>query len=161
MTFGHSVIVAIDHGLHWGVYEGLEDPSQMLDLVLEADPDGIIASVPFLRRYRERIASYDVHTIGTLDLLHDSTFPGDHEDAEIHSQVFSAPAAAEVADAAKVALVYGRKDPTVLKENIEFVASAAEACHNADIPLIVEPTLWGKRADNECDPDYLAPSNSG
>jgi class I fructose-bisphosphate aldolase len=156
MTFGRSVVVAIDHGLHWGVYEGFENPGETLDLVLEADPDGVLASVPFLRRYRERLDSYDVYTIGTLDVLYDSTFPGDHEDAEIHSQVFSAAAAAEVADAAKVALVYGREDPAVLQANVEFVASAAEACHDAGIPLIVEPTLWGQRAEDEFDPAYLA-----
>lgn len=159
MILGRSVTVAIDHGLHWGVYDGFEDPGETLDLILEAEPDGILASVPFLRRYRERIESSNVDTIATLDLLYDSTLPGDHEDAEIHSQVFSTEAAAKVADAAKVALVYGRNDPEVLKQNAEFVASAAEDCRDEGIPLIVEPTLWGNRADNEFDPDYLENAN--
>lgn len=159
MVFGRSVTVALDHGLHWGVYDGFEDPGEMLDLVLEAEPDGILASVSFLRRYRERIESHGVDAIATLDLTYDSTLPGDHEDAEIHSQVFSAEAAAEVADAAKVALVYGRDDPAVLEKNAEFVASAAEDCRDAGIPLVVEPTLWGNRADDEFDPEYLANAN--
>lgn len=159
MVLGRSVIVAIDHGLHWGIYDGFEDPGKTLDLVLEAEPDGILAGVPFLRRYKERIASHDVDTIATLDLMYDSTFPGDHEDAEIHSQIFSADAAADIADAAKVALVYGRDDPAVLEKNVEFVASAVDECHDAGIPLIVEPTLWGNRADDEFDPEYLANAN--
>jgi class I fructose-bisphosphate aldolase len=158
-TFGRSVTVALDHGLHWGVYEGFEDPGETLDLVLDADPDGILASVPFLRCHRERLNAANVHAIATLDVLYDSTFPGDHEDAEIHSQVFSAEAAAAVADAAKVALVYGREDPAVLQGNVEFVARAAEACRDAGIPLVVEPTLWGHRAEEEFDPEYLAHAN--
>lgn len=159
MTLGRSVTVAIDHGLHWGVYDGFENPGETLDTVLEAEPDGILASVPFLRRFRERIESHDVDAIATLDLTHDSTLPGDHEDAEIHTQVFEAEAAAEVADAAKVALVYGRDDPAVLEKNVEFVASAVEDCRDAGIPLVVEPTLWGNRADDEFDAEYLANAN--
>lgn len=158
-SLGPSVTVAIDHGLHWGSLEGFENPEQLLDTVLEAEPDGILASVPFLRRFEERIAAHDVHTIGTLDLLYDSTMPGDRENAEIQSQVFSVEDCADVADAAKVALVFGREDPDVLKENAEFVARAAEECRNAGIPLIVEPTLWGQRADDEFDSDYLANAN--
>ncbi|EMA08230.1 class I fructose-bisphosphate aldolase [Haloferax denitrificans] len=156
---GRSVTVAIDHGLHWGSLEGFEDPAALLDTVLDAGPDGILASVPFLKRFEDRIDAADVHTIGTLDLLYDSTMPGDIENAEIHSQVFSVEDCADVADAAKVALVFGREDPDVLKENAEFVAAAAEECDDAGIPLIVEPTLWGQRADDEFDTDYLVNAN--
>jgi class I fructose-bisphosphate aldolase len=157
--FGNAVIVAIDHGLHWGVYEGFEDPEETLELVLECGVDGILAGVPFLRHYQEIIASYDVHTVGTLDLLHDSTLPGQHEDTEIHRQLFNVDAAAEVADAAKVALVYGRKDPSILEENVRFVAEAAAACDDAGISLVVEPTLWGQRVNDEFDPLLLAHAN--
>lgn len=158
-AFGRSVFVALDHGLHWGAYDGFENPEELLKRVLEADPDGILASVPFLRRYQELVNSYDVHTIGTLDLLHDSTLPGVQDGAEIHSQVFSAEYAADIADAAKVALVYGREDPAVLQENIKLVASASEAYRGTNTPLIVEPTLWGARADDEFDLEYLTHAN--
>lgn len=159
-AFGPSVTVAIDHGLHWGVLDGFENPGEMVDKVLAAEPDGVLASVPFLRRFQDRFEAHDVHTIGTLDVLYDSTLPGNTaENAEIQSKVFSVESCAEVADAAKVALVFGREDPDVLKENAEFVASAAEECRDAGIPLIVEPTLWGARADDEFDPDLLANAN--
>lgn len=160
-AFGQSVFVALDHGLHWGVFDGFEDPEELLGRVLEANPDGILASVPFLRRYQEQINAYDVQTIGTLDILHDSTLPGvqDEAEAEIHTQVFSPEYAADVADAAKVALVYGREDSTVLKENIKLVANASEAYRGTSTPLIVEPTLWGARAEDEFDLEYLAHAN--
>ncbi|MFW5956353.1 MAG: class I fructose-bisphosphate aldolase [Halorhabdus sp.] len=159
-TFGKQVIVAIDHGLHWGVYEGFENPRETLELVLESDPDGILASMPFLRRFDDLIGEYDVRTIATIDLLHDSTFPGDHEDAEIHSQVFDVESVANLgADAMKVALVYGRDDPAVLEKNINFVAEAAQRGRELGIPLVVEPTLWGNRVEDDLDAEYLANAN--
>jgi len=158
--FGEAVIVALDHGLHWGVFDGFEDPAETLEGILEAEPDGILASGPFLRRFEGTISSYDVTTIATLDLLHDSTLPGEHEEAEIHRQVASVATAAELgADAMKVALVYGRENPDVLEANIQFVARAAQRGEQLGLPLVVEPTLWGQRATDELDPEHLADAN--
>lgn len=159
--FGNAVIVAIDHGLHWGVYDDFADPEEMIENVLASGADGVLAGVPFLRRFADLLASYpDVTVIATLDQLHDSTIPGEHGSAEIHQQVFSVEAAAAVgADAAKVALVYGRQNPDVLAENIRFTAQAAERGREAGVPLVVEPTLWGQRIDGDLDGDLLADAN--
>jgi len=152
-----AVVVAIDHGLHWGSYDDFADPEATLRTLLEANVDGVLAGVPFLRRFGSVIDGYDVHRIATLDLLHNSTVPGGDDGSEIHTQVFSPAAAAEAgADAAKMALVYGRSDPTVLSENLRFVADAAEACNDVDLPLVVEPTLWGREIDDEFDGEMLA-----
>ena len=152
-----AVVAAIDHGLSWGAYEGFEDPEPVLQTVLEAGADGILAGVPFLRRYQDLLDTYpSVDRIATLDQLHDSTLPGAHEDAEIHHQLFSPQEAAAVgADAAKVALVYGREDPDVLAENLRFTADVAPDCRDVGVPLVVEPTLWGQRADDEFDGEML------
>jgi len=152
-----AVVAAIDHGLSWGSYEGFEDPEPTLRTVLEAGADGILAGVPFLRRYEDLLDSYpNVDRIATLDQLHDSTLPGKSEEAEIHHPLFSATEAAWVgADAAKVALVYGREDPDVLGENLQFTASMATECRTVGIPLVVEPTLWGQRIDDEFDGEML------
>lgn len=159
-TLGKQVIVAIDHGLHWGVFEGFENPRETLEMVLESDPDGILASVPFLQRFGDLVGEYDVNTIATIDLLHDSTLPGAHEEAEIHSQVFDVETVARLgADAMKVALVYGRDDPAVLERNVNFVADAAQRGRELGIPLVVEPTLWGNRVDDELDAESLANAN--
>lgn len=152
-----AVVVAIDHGLHWGSYEDFADPEATLRTLLEANVDGLLASVPFFERFQSLIDDYDIRRIATLDLLHNSTIPGGDDGTEIHAQVFSPEAAVEAgADAAKMALVYGRSDPTVLSENIEFVADAAQACNEADLPLVVEPTLWGQEIDDEFDGEMLA-----
>jgi class I fructose-bisphosphate aldolase len=158
---GNAVVVAIDHGQHSGVYERFEDPVETLDAVLAGGPDGVIAGVPFLRRFADRLDDHPgVARIATVDLLHTSTFPGESEDAEIHRQVFSVEAAARTgADAVKAALVYGRRDPDVLAENTRFIASAAEEARAAGLETVVEPTLWGQRAEDELDADRLANAN--
>lgn len=152
------VVVAMDHSVNWGVYDGFEDPAETVHRVLEAGPDGVLAGVPFLRHFSDVLDEYsDVDRIGSLDLIHDSTIPGIREDAEIHAQAFSTTEASRIgADAVKVFLIYGRQQESVLQENIEFVARTAEQCHAAGLPLVVEPTLWGKRIDDEHDPDRLA-----
>jgi len=152
-----AVVIAIDHGVHWGSYDHFADPEATLRTLLEANVDGLLAGVPFFKRFQPLIDEYDVYRIATLDLLHDSTIPGGDDGTEIHTQVFSPEAAVEAgADAAKMALVYGRSDPTVLSENIEFVADAARACNNVNLPLVVEPTLWGQEIDDEFDGEILA-----
>jgi class I fructose-bisphosphate aldolase len=153
----NAVVVAIDHGLHWGSYDEFADPEATLRTLLEANVDGVLAGVPFLKRFEPVIDEYDVRRIATLDLLHNSTTPGGDDGSEIHTQVFPAEAAAAAgADAAKMALVYGRSDPAVLSDNIEFVADAADACNDAGLPLVVEPTLWGQEIDDDFDGELLA-----
>jgi class I fructose-bisphosphate aldolase len=152
-----AVIAALDHGLHWGAYDGLEDPEATLATVLDAGVDGVIAGVPFLRRFEDAFDAHpDVERIATLDHFHESTIPGRDEGAEIQQQVFSAQdAAAAGADAAKIALVYGREDRDVLAENVRFTAEAATECRSVGVDLVVEPTLWGRRIDDEFDGPLL------
>lgn len=158
---GNAVVVAIDHGQHLGVCEGFENPRETLAKVLSADPDGVIAGVPFLEQFGELLAEHpNLYEIATVDLLHESTFPGESEAAEIHTQVFTVEAAERAgADAVKAALVYGREDPAVLESNIEFIADTAEEAKQSGLPMVVEPTLWGTRAEDEFDPERLAHAN--
>lgn len=138
-----SVTIAIDHDLHWDSPERSEDPVAFLDMVLDAGPGGILASVSSLKHFEDRIDTAGVRTTGTLDLLYDSTMPGGVESVEIHSQAFSVEDCAEVTDAAKVVFVFERESPDVLKGNVEFVVAAVEDYDDAGIPPVVEPTLWG------------------
>ena len=152
-----AVIVAMDHGLNWGVQPGFEDPEATLSAVLDGDPDGVLAGVPFLRRFEALLDDHpDVDRVATLDLFHESTLPGVREDAEIHRRVFGPQAAIDAgADAAKVALVYGRHAEATLETNLVETAEAAESCRERGLPLVVEPTLWGERIDDELDPTYI------
>lgn len=158
---GNAVIVAIDHGLHNGVNEQFEDPETTLANLLDTDIDGILAGIPFIRRFQGMLERYPgLTTIATIDQLHNSTFPGENDGTEIHHQVFSVEEAARLdADAIKSALVYGREDPAVLEQNLSFVARASERARELGIPSVVEPTLWGKLAEDDLDADRLAHAN--
>lgn len=153
-----GVIVALDHGLHWGAFPGFEDYRGTLETVLEGDPDGILASVSFLDRFRDVLDAYPSTTrVGTLDVIHDSTIPGADDGAEIHRQAFTLEAAARVgADAVKVCVVYGRNDPDVLAHNVEFAARIAEHGREHGLDVVLEQVLWGDRIEDEHDPELLA-----
>ncbi len=157
----NAVIVALDHGLNHGVFDHFEDPETTLKILLKSSVDGLLAGVPFLRQFEEQInANSDLIKIATIDHFHNSTLPGEDEGTEIHQQVFSVEEAARIgADAIKTALVYGREDPAVLEQNIRFIAGASETARQFDIASVVEPTLWGTRADDELHAGRLAHAN--
>ena len=152
------VVVAMDHGLHWGVHPGFENPEETLRTVLQANPDGVLASVALFRRFSELFDRHSsVQRIATLDLIHESTTPGVREDGEVHTQVTSVEEAARVGvDAVKVALVYGRADESVLRDNLSFAAEIGTACRAVGLPFVVEPTLWGTQITDDLNLDRLA-----
>lgn len=156
-SLGDAVVVALDHGLHWGVFDGFEDRRATLEAVLEGEPDGILASVPFLEQYQDVLAEYpSVYTIGTVDIIHDSTLPGHQGANEIHRQAFSLEQAAEAgADAVKACVIYGREDPDVLGDNLEFAARIAAEGREHDLSVVLEPTLWGPRITDDLDADFI------
>lgn len=154
---GNSIIVAMDHGLHEGVYEGFENPESTLEKVLNSSPDGVLAGAPFLEKFEKKISDAGVKKIATLDLMRKSTIPGKNEGMEMQNQVFKIEKAAQLnADAVKVALIFGRENPEVLEENIKYTARIAEDSKEAGIPVIVEPTLWGKKIENDLNAEMLA-----
>ncbi len=149
-----AVIVALDHGMHGGPSSRFTDPEATLDGVLAGDPDGVLLGVPFIEQFREKLA--DVITIGTVDVLHSSTVPGESDGAEIHEQVFSAADADRAgADGIKVALVYGREAPETLANNISFTAKTAMRARERGLEAVVEPTLWGSRIEDTLDAEQL------
>lgn len=155
------LIVAVDHGLHDGVLPGFEAPGSLLETILEAGVDGLIAGLPFFEAFEEQLASYpEVRRIVTIDHLHESTLPGEDEGAEIQQQVVPVEDAARVgADAIKLVLVYGRSDPAVLRSNIGYVAEAVSTASEMELPVVVEPTLWGQRIEDDLDGNYLRHAN--
>ncbi|MEA1931165.1 class I fructose-bisphosphate aldolase [Halohasta litorea] len=157
-TLASGVVVALDHGLHWGEFDGFEDREETLKAVLDGEPDGILASVPFFEQYADVFESYpSVYQIGTVDVIHDSTIPGHQGDAEIHRQAFSLDRAAEAGvDAVKACLIYGRSNASVLGDNLEFVSKLTGEGRNYDLSVMVEPTLWGPQIPDDLDAELIA-----
>lgn len=161
---GNAIIVAMDHGLLGGVYEGFENPEVTLDKVLEGNPDGILAGPNFLRCFRKKLmAKQDLSKIVTLDLMNISTIPttlGEGDGQEIQHQLFNVEEAVKIGiDAIKSLLVFGREDPTVYANNIKYVAGIADKARELEVPFIVEPTLWGKKIEDETDPGLIEHAN--
>ena len=47
------------------------------------------------------------------------------------------------ADGVKTMLVMGLKDRAAELDNLHYLAQTAERCHQWELPLMVEPYLWG------------------
>lgn len=153
----NGVIVALDHGLHWGVLDGFEDPDATLRAVLDGNPDGVLASVPFLEHFEGILDENPAVTrLGTVDVLYDSTVPGERAGDEIHFQGFDVGRAARAgADGVKACMVFGREDPEVLATNAEFAATLTETAREHGLAAVLEPVLWGDRIGNDTDPDLI------
>lgn len=48
------------------------------------------------------------------------------------------------ADAVKVAMTFGRNDVNMQAHNLDMISQIAEKCHQWGMPLMIEPTTWGK-----------------
>src|SRR5262249_25430599 len=52
------------------------------------------------------------------------------------------------ADAVKAMLIMGRSDPEAYGRNLAYLSAAAESCRRWEIPLMIEPYLWGGQVPN-------------
>ena len=154
------IVVALDHGLSNGVIDGFENPRRILESVIEAEPDGILCGLPYIRQFHQFFHGTNIHVIATLDQIQTSTVPGQNGRDEIHHQVFSVTEAARLgADSVKTALVFGRDDHRVQQQNLHFVADVCETARQYGLPSVVETTLWGSRIEDDLDPDLLTHAN--
>lgn len=154
---GRVNITALDHGQVFGSIEGFRDPESTLDEVIEAKPDGIIATLGLLKQFREKISKYpDLIKVVPADIIQFSTIPGKEESQEIQDRIHSIEELDRYgADAVKVMLVFGRKAPEKLEKNIRYLADVGRETRKLGIPFIVESTLWGKRIEDDLDPDLI------
>ena len=153
-----SVIVALDHGAA-GVPQGYERPRHLLETISAARPDGVILNPGLLRRCAELFARRDSPALVlSLDqILHER--PRSQGPAVAHWPQASIEEALRLgADAVKLILIIGRPDARELAADLAYVAQTAEACRRWDLPLMVEPYLWG--ADVPSDAEQRARLNA-
>lgn len=154
---GNALIVAMDHGLVGGAYEGFKNPETTLDKILEGDPDGVMINPSFLHRFQEKLmARPNLKKVVSADIINFSTIPGKDDGLEIQDQLSNVNEIVRMgADAIKTLLVFGREDPVVFANNIKYVARVAEETRRFGIPFIVEPTLWGKKIEDKTNPELI------
>ena len=145
-----SVIVALDHGAA-GVPDGFAQPEQLLETIVAAGPDGVILNPGLARRCPQLFRRRDAPALVlSLDqILHER--PRWQGPAVAHWPQLTVEEALRLgADAVKLILIIGRPDARELAADLAYVAQTAEACRRWDLPLMVEPYLWG--ADVPADP---------
>lgn len=147
---GNTVVVALDHGISKGAVEGFENPEKTLRSVLDGHPDALITRPPFAERYADILSSSEVEVILTGDVLSFSTVPAKREDSDIWTGAFSTELLQDLDPAGvKIVLIFGRDDREVYQRNVEHIVRMYESLRGTDIPLIVEPVMWGPRVPDE------------
>jgi class I fructose-bisphosphate aldolase len=142
---GRSVIVAMDHGAT-GVPSGFADPRRLLRSIVAAQPDGVILNTGLARRFAPLFGRRDAPALvlGIDNVLHRG--PHGQGPADAHWTQISVEEAVKLgADAVKVILIMGRSGASEWADDLSYVARTAEVCRHWEIPLMVEPYLWGEK----------------
>ncbi|MBB6645697.1 class I fructose-bisphosphate aldolase [Halobellus ruber] len=156
---GNAVVVALDHGLSLAAPEGFEDPNETLETVLRGEPDAVLVGPHFARHYADRLEAADVDIVLTADVVTWSTSPGRDHGQDIWTPAFDTEFLTELDPVGvKAVLVFGRDDSGTFRRNVEYISRLAEELRGTDVPLVVEPVMWGERIPDqlETDPDYVA-----
>jgi DhnA family fructose-bisphosphate aldolase class Ia len=156
---GRALVTAIDHGLSLGATEGFRDPEATLRAVLDGDPDAVLVGPHFARRYADVVSESGADVVVTADVVANSTRPGFDDGQEVWTPAFDPDLLLSLDPVGvKVVLVFGRDDRAMFQRNVAYVAEMAEALRGTDVPLVVEPVMWGPRVPDDlaADPDYVA-----
>lgn len=147
---GRSVMVAFDHG-GGGMPRGGEDLPRVLDLLCSSPVQGLLLGPGGSRLAGTRLARPGSPALITaLDAPIFSDIPGEHGVIKDHRRVLSAKAAlVNGATAAKVVIPIGPGSTYSYGHSVALVAAAAEESHELGLPLMIEPALWGERAEHD------------
>lgn len=147
---GKSVIIPIDHGLVMGNVSGLQNPVKTLEKLTNIGIDGTLISPGIAKITTDLFSSKDAPgRILTMDLPLASTIPGGSGDTIGHKLIADIQFAIRYAfDVVKVLLPWGEKE-NIQMESIEVVEKVANECDKWNIPLMVEPVLWGNSIPKE------------
>ncbi len=146
---GRSVCVAIDHGFG-GAHPGMENPGETLDRIIAGQPDGVLVTPGIARNFQDRFAGQHAPAmILSIDYVLFHSYPGSKEPVEEQGMVSSVETAVKLgADAIKILMIFGREDPSMQARNFDTVGRLIDESHNWGLPVMVEPTTWGKRFDD-------------
>ena len=142
---GKSVVIAMDHGSQ-GVFPGLEDPGKVLASVLAGKPDAVLLAPGTARRFQNCLAGRNAPAlIVTIDYVMFTTIPTRQQPDEALGMLSTVEDALRMgADAVKIAMTFGRKDAVMQAHNLDMISQVADKCHQWGLPLMIEPTTWGK-----------------
>jgi class I fructose-bisphosphate aldolase len=140
---GFSIIVAMDQGIG-GVQRGFVAPVTKVAEIIDADPDGVLLTAGLARRSSALRARRDSPgLIVAMDIvLHDG--PGGSGPSVVHRPGSSVEEAMRLgADAVKTMLIMGSDSRIDQDQNMSFLAETGERCRSWELPMMIEPYLWG------------------
>ncbi len=152
---GRAYVVAIDHGMLFGVQEGSEDAVPTVERSLATDPDGLFISPGLLARsghlFAHRRAASPIVRLDYLTLDEHAKPYGDRH------RVLCPPARAAAlgADAVVMYLMFGAADGETFADNLAAIGQAIGEAHDLGLPLIAEVVAWGSQARDRRDADLL------
>jgi class I fructose-bisphosphate aldolase len=142
---GGSVIVPIDHGMALGATTGLEDPRAVLKRLIEAGIDGTLLNPGMARQVADLFAHRAAPArVLSADLPLHSNVPGAVEEIQAYDLIAGIDDALRLGvDAVKTMIVWGI-DHALEMRMLERISALRQACNAWDMPLLIEPVLWGK-----------------
>ncbi len=155
-----AIIVALDHG-GGGVYKGLENFEMILKKIVAAKPDAVMLNLGMLRKFSNLFQGKNAPAIiASLDINgEEDTMP---EILSVDPQGVKIGTVKEAlrlgADAVKLLITWGRNSETFQNRTIEWAGEVVQECSYWNVPLIIEPCLWGRRVpiDLQKDPKLMA-----
>lgn len=155
---GKSVIIPVDHGIVMGNVEGLENPTEVLKGLIDLGIDGTLISPGIAKITLDLFSSKDAPgRILTADIPLLSTVPGGSGEVVGHEIIADVEFALRYNfDIIKVLFPWGEREH-VQMESIKVVEKMANDCDKWNIPLMVEPVLWGEAIpkDKRNDPKLI------
>lgn len=142
---GKSVVIAMDHGSQ-GVFPGLENPAKVLASILAGKPDAVLVAPGIARMFQSCLAGRNAPALViTIDYVMFTTIPTRPQPDEALGMMSTVEDAIRMgADAVKIAMTFGRKDALMQARNLDMISQVADKCHQWGMPLMIEPTTWGK-----------------
>ncbi len=155
---GKSVIIPVDHGIVMGNVEGLENPFEVLKKLIDIGIDGTLVSPGIGKITMDLFSSKDAPgRILTADIPLLSTVPGGSGEVIGHEIIADVEFALRYDfDMVKVLLPWGEREH-VQMESVRVIGELANECDRWNMPLMVEPVLWGESIpkDKRNDPKLI------
>jgi len=144
---GNSIIVPFDHGGTHGAIKGLENPYKVVKESIDLGVEGILMHNGLAKATQDMFEGRNAPArILTIDYILRTCIPGRPSGVYGHGLLRSEQPALDAlinsVEALKVLLIWGLDKETQLN-NIKIVANIADKCDRWQVPLMVEPVLWG------------------
>lgn len=156
---GRTVIIPIDHGLGLGATTGLEDARAVLSRLVAAGIDGTLLSPGMARATADLFAERHAPArVLTADLPLHSNVPGTVEAIQAYDLIAGIDDALRLGvECVKTMIIWGVQHELQMKM-IARISELRRACNEWDMPLMIEPVLWGPAIPEEqkSDPALIA-----